>query len=304
MLEKGDLTCHLCHGQSLILHYHGGGDDDDMSKAFLITDSEYHSYPDIYKCPDCGLICSDPHAQTASPLPFYEAMADPEYQREAEGRVIPFRDILRRINQVGPDSGTLLDIGAATGILMHEAKSKGWQVSGVEPSLWAVAEAQKRYALDIVAGTLESGRFESESFDVVTLLDVIEHVPAPRSLLVEIHRILKPSGLLVLSTPNIGSIIARILGPKWWHIRRAHQYYFTWQTIRRLLAETGFVVVRKRYYPWAFTLHYWFSRFENFFRPLYTIFQVFEKSKPGQYLSRKVVKFNFFDSFELYCRKK
>jgi len=296
--------CFLCHSQSLQLFYQGGvSDESELSKAFLITDSEYHSYPNIYKCSNCELICSDPQAITASPLNFYEEMKDPEYHLEAEGRVIPFRDILNRAEKMG-QKGLLLDIGAATGILLKEAQNKGWQVSGVEPSRWAVAEAKRLYNLDIAPGTIYTAQYEKNSFDVITLLDVIEHVDDPKSLLQEIHRILKPEGMLILSTPNIGSLVARLLGPKWWHIRRAHQYYFTWKTIQQLLKESGFSIIRKRYYPWAFSLHYWFSRFENFSRPVYKIVSAFERSKPGGFLRSKIIKFNFFDSFELYCRRK
>lgn len=297
------VACPLCRSSQTGLFYRGSREgDDDLERAFLITDSEYHSHPDIFRCRECGLIFSDPESETAEPLPYYQAMVDEEYHRESRGRAKAFRRILERLARAGV-SGTVLDVGAATGIFLAAAREKGWRVAGVEPSRWAVDEARRRFGLEIFCGTLAEAGFAPESFDAVVLLDVIEHVSDPPSLMTDVNRILTPGGMVVLTTPDIGSPVARLLGARWWHIRRAHQYYFVRESLTDLLRQAGFRIVGRKHYPWAFSLHYWISRLEHFSRPAYRIMSWFERTIPGRRLAGVVIKLNFFDSFELYLRK-
>lgn len=299
-----NVSCYLCQSTRISIRFPSVRQEEngqDMARAFLITDGEYHSHPDIYRCEDCSLVFSDPRSETAGPLDHYRVMSDPDYHCEADARVRSFHRILAMLERLGL-KGSLLDIGAATGILLSAARERGWQVSGVEPSIWAVKEAKERYNLHIKPGTLQENHFTPHSFDAIVILDVIEHLTDPRSLLRDVVRIMRPGATLVITTPDIASPVARMLGPKWWHIRRAHQFYFNDKTLLALLDEVGLSVIKRRRYPWSFSLHYWISRFEHFNPPIYRCLRSFERSRLGKHVARKIVTMNFFDSFEWYCR--
>jgi SAM-dependent methyltransferase len=98
-------------------------------------------------------------------------------------------------------------------------------------------------------GTLESQEFPDQAFDVVTMWEVIEHLPDPRTTLAEVWRILRPGGRLVLSTPDAGSLAARLSGRRWlgWRKVPEHVFFFDRTNLDRLLDQSGFRPVRHRY---------------------------------------------------------
>ncbi len=96
------------------------------------------------------------------------------------------------------------------------------------------------------AGTLESASFPEQSFQVITLFDVIEHVHSPNQALASVHRWLSPGGLLVMSLPNVDSWVAKAMGKHWVLLLREHLWYFSPDTVARLLQRAGFELVQTR----------------------------------------------------------
>ena len=119
--------------------------------------------------------------------------------------------------------GRLLDVGCAAGFFLAEAQ-RHYQVQGVELSAWSSQYARSELGLPVITGTLQEARLAADHFDVVTLWDVIEHVPEPVPLLAEAARVLKPGGRLVLTTGDWGSAYAQQQGAAWhlmtppWHL--------------------------------------------------------------------------------------
>ena len=143
--------------------------------------------------------------------------------------------------------GYALDVGCGTGEFLLELRARGWRVVGQEISDYA-AQVAGEAGLDVRTSRLDRCGFESQSFDLVTLWDVVEHLHDPLSVLREIRRILKPSGLLVLSTPDIDSPDSRIFAG-WWHgleIPR-HLVLFGPETIAQALECAGFQTVERKY---------------------------------------------------------
>lgn len=99
-------------------------------------------------------------------------------------------------------SGRILDVGAGPGLFLSVAKERGWDVYGTEVSTLAVAEAEKHFEISLFLGQLEEASFGANSFDVVTLWHVFEHVPSPSRVLEEAKKILKNRGILVIEVPN------------------------------------------------------------------------------------------------------
>jgi SAM-dependent methyltransferase len=162
-------------------------------------------------------------------------------------------------------SGRFLEVGAAAGGFLDQAKAAGYNVSGVELSAAACAAAVGR-GVELHCGTLESAGFQDSSFDIVYMGDVLEHMPRPHDALVEAARVTAPGGLVALQCPtNIGLLSSRVgmfiyglLGRS----RRSpippyHLYEFTPGTLKALVRAAGYdIVVAKAdiLTPWSISL--------------------------------------------------
>jgi len=205
----------------------------------------------LVRCRHCGLIYLNPRPEPdemaryypSDYIAYYRAIEDePSFSRRLDRRYglhKRCREVIRRASE----PGHLLDVGCATGVFLDGMCQRGWTVTGVEVNAKAAQYARERLGLEVFVGELEDAGYPDASFDVITLWDVLEHVPDPRRTLGEISRILRPSGLLVLSLPNPDCLEARLFGPYWagWDVPR-HLYIFSRSVLERLLAETGFQI--------------------------------------------------------------
>jgi SAM-dependent methyltransferase len=157
-----------------------------------------------------------------------------------------FRRRLAFVLRGRPHSGRALDVGCAAGFCMAAMRELGFEAYGVEVSETIARHAMESLGFDTVhVGTLDSAPYEEGMFDLITLWDVIEHVPDPRALLSTARALLAPDGLLVVETQNMDSAFARLLGRRWHHYKHAeHIYHFTPGSLRRLLEAVGFTVER------------------------------------------------------------
>jgi SAM-dependent methyltransferase len=138
---------------------------------------------------------------------------------QARRKLMALRHLPPRVKR----GGMLLDVGCAAGFFLAEAR-RHYEVQGVELSTWSSAYARERLGLRVFTGTLQDARLAADHYDVVTLWDVIEHVPEPVPLLAEAARVLRPGGRLVLTTGDWGSAYAQRQGAHWhlmtppWHL--------------------------------------------------------------------------------------
>ncbi len=220
----------------------------------------------ILRCESCGLTRADP-------LPSFEDKLATETQGYTDETVFPeVRDFFKNCHRDYVDDpvirtmrehlgeleaalggpGTLLDVGAGTGVFMHLARERGWEPSGVDICPLTAEKAAREFDLRIAIGPFERHDFERRRFDAVTMLDVLEHVHDPLATLRRVHALLRPGGAVYIAVPNQRCLLtavvdayARAGGPAADKLLlrlyvAPHLHYFTPATIRRLVGAAGF----------------------------------------------------------------
>jgi len=140
--------------------------------------------------------------------------------------------------------GTLVDVGSGAGGFVAEVAARPrWRAIAVEPDPKA-AEACRRVGAQVVTARWEEARLPAGSADVITFWEVLEHLHDPVAAIVEARRVLRPHGLLVISTPNRDSLDARLFGPFWvgYELPR-HLNVFSQRQLAQMLARQGFAPV-------------------------------------------------------------
>jgi len=149
--------------------------------------------------------------------------------------------------------GLLLDAGAAYGTFLKLAGNH-YSAFGLEISHYAAVTARRLHGVPISVGNIERAPYASARFDAVVMWDIIEHLIRPRQALKEVHRMLRPGGVVLISTDDANNWLPRSLGRRWWAISPPlHLCHFSRSGIQAALEAAGqFTVVefhadRRRY---------------------------------------------------------
>jgi SAM-dependent methyltransferase len=230
----------------------------------------------------------------------YEEVEDPAYVAGHQGRVATFRSQLDTVTKRLGRRGRILEIGAYTGVFLSLAQDQGWEVEGLEPSRWAVQQAEATYGLRVRQGMLSADAFPASWFDAVVMWDVIEHLTDPTIASRTAFHFLKPGGLLALSTMDIASVAARISGDRWPWLMSMHRVYFSRSTMRRMLEEAGFVDIRFVTHVRRIALSYLAERMATRLPAMGSALGAVARALSW---SDVVVPFAIGDLFEVYARK-
>ncbi len=223
---------------------------------------------EILECPGCGVAFWSPPADFRARRVYDEAYFSGARARHGYDSYADLEDSLRptfarRLARLPlpPGGGRLLDVGAAFGFALDEARRAGWDALGIEVSLPAArrggAAAGGRLALADAAHL----PFADGSFAAATLWDVLEHLPDPHAAMSEVARVLCPGGRLALSTGDVGSWAARLSGARW-HLYTLpeHLFFYTRPGLRHLLEAHGLRVDSMRAESSIYTLGYLIER--------------------------------------------
>jgi len=223
----------------------------------------------MVRCASCALHYVRPRLRWDLILEGYRGGSDETFVSQAAMRERTFRRGLRQIEAAAMPAGRrVLDVGAAGGSFLAAARERGYEPLGCEPSAWMCAFAREHYRLELHPGTIFDMPVRAGSVDLLTLWDVIEHTPDPAAVLEKAHQLLAPGGVLAMSYPDYGSLVARLMGQRWVFLLTVHLYYFDPRTIGELLRRTGFAPLRLRPYLQTLELGYVARRAAPYLGPL------------------------------------
>lgn len=243
----------------------------------------------LVECQSCGLVYVSPRPDSTELYALYGET----YFHNNESGVVGYTDYIadeanirqtsnRRLRHLQQfiQPGKLLDVGCATGFFIDEAQKRGWQVQGLDVSSFAVGYAREHFHLDVQHGSFTELEFPQGAYDVVSLWDVIEHVPDPTAYIQRAAQLLRKDGVVVLATPDVDSFPARMAGKRWvgYKLSEEHIYYFSVKTLTKMLNDAGFDVLNVRHVGKYVTLRLFLNRLGMYFPSLAKLLELGERT--------------------------
>lgn len=284
--------CLICKSNKVILLYKNNLTQSQIGEYLVASDLSGKSV-DLWQCENCGhVFVIDESFIKEATQSYQDGPVDELYLREKMGRARAVKKYLKKLEKIRGEQGYLLDVGCYAGLFLAEAKRNGWRTEGVEYSLEAIKKARELFGIETIRqGKIEEvvNTIEQETFDVVTMFDVIEHLTQPDLVISGIYNKMKSGGLLLISTPDISSLAARFKRHNWYSIVPSHLHYFSQKSLAGLLNRNNFEIIDRSWQTRYFSLDYIFYRLgiENRLN----------------FLSRIVLPFNLFDQQVVIARK-
>ena len=230
-----------------------------VSANYNCTSNEHASHGRIVQCLGCGLVYTNPQVPKSDMLSLYSQVEDKTYLENMDARVQTFTYNLEAIKGLIPESGRLLDLGSYTGVFLEIAKQRGYDVTGVEPSVWASNYARNA-GVPTVTGSIEDLPEGTAPFDLVCSWDVLEHMSDPLGELEQINKRMPVGGTLAFSTLDYGNWYPRLMGERWPWMMDMHLYYFDQKNIKQMVEKAGFRLVHNRPYCHIITFEYFLRK--------------------------------------------
>lgn len=210
----------------------------------------------VRNCSYCGLAYTD--LSETEPAVIGETFYPADYYGRQKRYSLNLEKILngfvmQRARLLGDEAkrahGAVLDIGCGQGLFLKQFANRGWRAVGIEVSSAAAFHAREVQGLNVLVGEHATDELANNSFDIICLWHVLEHVEQPKTLLSEARRVLKNDGKLLLSVPNFSSPEARFGKPNWFHLDvPRHITHFTEHGLQSTLDATGWEIMKKSYF--------------------------------------------------------
>lgn len=216
----------------------------------------------IQECDVCGFRLTNPRPDDKSIGNYYKSENYISHNDESGGlinslyrtvRNYTLKSKLRLIRKLNGGEGKLLDVGCGTGSFLESCETSGWQITGVETDSTVRSLAQEKLKIQIHSELSEIPT--SESFNIITLWHVLEHIPNLNDAVERLSILLSPNGTLLIAVPNSNSYDASYFGEYWaaYDVPR-HLYHFTPSTIEKLLKKHGLQLIETK--PMVFDAFY------------------------------------------------
>ena len=233
-------SCPLCGSEASEVRYQVRNRHAESPRRFTFVE-----------CGECGLVYLNPRPGGDAMADYYPPTYD-LYASSSSELSVPERWIVRYglwkrcrplVRHRSP--GRILDIGCGKGHFLAAIRDMRWEPVGIDSNPDAVESARDDLQIEAYCRRFRDNEFAAAAFDAVTMWDSLEHLHEPREALLEVKRILKPGGLLLLRVPSLDSLDARLFGAFWAGLDPPrHLTVFSRETLVRLLTETGFTVER------------------------------------------------------------
>lgn len=250
-----NVNCRVCGGDDLrVLGYRGGSAHrEGLGEKCRIV-----------QCTRCHTIFPNPMPYPRGDDVRYSDVGD-YFQKvmriDHDGRMQTGRELLHQAEAYLGFKGRFLDVGCGRGEIVRAAQDAGWAARGCDISIEYVKYARESNSVDAIAGTVEQADFPPNSFDFVSMVEVIEHLYDPLRTVNELNRVLRPGGMLYVSTPNeesiyhiFGNSYYKFIGRDWvvnlcptWNLY--HIFGFSPRSLRYLLESGGFKIEKTVVYP-------------------------------------------------------
>jgi len=244
---------------------------DQEKKAFFYKSTQY------YKCKGCGLIRTLPFPSNDELIVHYQRGFDADNYSILSANKDVYTHIYKQYLNI--IKGTIelrgkkiLDIGCFTGDFLDMAKNEGALTFGVELQDVAAAIANEKHSGRILNCDVNNAVFK-EKFDIITAFGLIEHIKKPEGLLRLAYSNLVEGGLLVLQTPNSGSLSARLLG-KYWppYTPVEHIHHFSSSNIKLFLKNFNFIDISVSPHFKQLSVEYVYAMLQTFGTEFYSLF--------------------------------
>ncbi len=226
--------CPLCHGGSRLWSQSG------TRELWRCRHCRFAWVPQGVALTEAGVSIYEDEA------PFFMSAHNADYYQD-EGAVDAARAKADWVGHLVRDGSAVLDVGANVGFFVREASAR-FDAMGIEPSAAAVTWGCRHLQANLQVGSVGvNDEAFAARYAAVTVFDVIEHLADPRAAIERCRTYLQPGGHLFLTTPDAGSLVARLLGSHWYYVDLIqHISLFSVANLTRLLHDTGFRVVDRR----------------------------------------------------------
>ena len=258
-------TCPWCGNQTNHLYL--------KVKDYFLTQEEF----ELFQCDHCGLVFTVPRPAPEVIGKYYKSEAYYSHQQNSKGFIPRVYEMVKTINLKGKVAmatsdmakGRLLDIGCGVGDFLLQVKKMGWEVMGIEPSEQAASIAQTRLGFTPLQPS-DYNKLPDQSFDVITMWHVLEHVDDLKFQTNEWKRLLKPGGRLIIALPNYQSFDCQYYSDKWaaWDVPR-HLNHFTQACLHGILNSVDFKYIDTQRLIWdAYYISFLSEKYLNHSLPL------------------------------------
>jgi len=198
----------------------------------------------LRQCGACGIVFVSPRPASATTKAYYDTLYHDAADQQSPRQARRAQRHVSRLVRYAPRPGRLLEVGAGDGYLLNAARAAGWQVEGLELSQPRVARAKEWFGLTLYCCELAALPFAPASFDALSMMQLLEHLHDPRAALKRAGELLRPGGVLILSTPNVLAYGRKKRDVSTWQIPQ-HLFFFSPRTAVNAVESAGFTVVRR-----------------------------------------------------------
>lgn len=236
---------------------------DSKENRKLFTAKDYNWLDsgsfDIVRCKKCGFVYISPRPEASELSKYYPDLYYGGNDSDLSHKI----GLIKRYFK----PGSVLDIGCGRGSFLGRMKELGWDARGVELSKGEAEAAKEIFNIDVSTKDIAESGFLEGQFDLITLWHSLEHMEDPARILREAYRLLKKGGGLIISTPNMSSLQARLFRKMWYHIDAPrHPSLFSTSTLKALLKRLQFSPTLVNYFVFDHNVYGWTMSMLNILR--------------------------------------